>query len=83
MEGCPMNKAAMKHILNACSPPSADRQALFAAWREARDAAERRMLAPPRKITFERRQFQPYLDKLGGEKELERLFLEFLRERVV
>lgn len=82
VEGYPLNKVAAKHIINTCPPPSADRQALFTAWREARDTAEQRMMAPPKKISFERKQFQPYLDKLGSEKELERLFLEFLKERV-
>ncbi len=83
IEGYAVNKATMNHILHACPPPSADRQAVFAAWREARAKAEQRMIAKPKKISFERKQFQPYLDKLGSDKELERLFLEFLRERVV
>lgn len=83
IEGYAVNKATMNHIIRACPPPSADRQAVFAAFREARAKAEQRMMAPPKKISFERRQFQPYLDKLGSDKELERLFLEFLRERVV
>lgn len=82
IEGYAVNKATMNHIIHACPPPSADRQAVFAAWREARAKAEQRMVAPPKKISFERKQFQPYLDKLGSDKELERLFLEFLRERV-
>ncbi len=83
IEGYAVNKATMNHIIHACPPPSADRQAVFAAWREARAKAEQRMMAPPKKISFERKLFQPYLDKLGSDKELERLFLEFLRERVV
>ena len=82
IEGYAVNKATMNHIIHVCPPPSADRQAVFAAWREARAKAEQRMMAPPKKISFERKQFQPYLDKLGSDKELERLFLEFLRERV-
>jgi len=72
----------MNHIIHVCPPPSADRQALFFAWREARVKAEQRMMAPPKEISFERKQFRPYLDKLGSDKELGRLFLEFLRERV-
>lgn len=79
--GCPLNKAAMQHIVRKCPPPTADRQAVFAAWREARDAAEKRMMAPPKKITFNRKVFAPYLDDLGGDKEIEALFLEFLQER--
>ena len=39
------------------------------------------MTAPPKKITFNRKNFAPYLDDLGSDKELEALFLEFLQER--
>lgn len=83
IEGYQLNKSTMKYIKNQCPPPMAEKHLVFAAWREARAAAEKRMAAPPKKITFERKRFQPYLEKLGGEKELERLFLEFLREKVV
>ena len=83
IEGYQLNKSTMKYIRNQCPPPSAEKHLVFAAWREARAAAEKRMAAPPKKITFERKRFQPYLEKLGSEKELERLFLEFLREKVV
>ena len=79
--GYQINKAAMQHITRKCPPPTADRQAIFAAWREARDAAEKRLMAPPRKISFDRKQFAPYLDKFGSDQEIEKLFLEFLRER--
>ena len=79
--GYQINKAAMQHITRKCPPPTADRQAIFAAWREARDAAEKRLMAPPRKISFDRKQFTPYLDKFGSDQEIEKLFLEFLRER--
>ena len=79
--GYQINKAAMQHITRKCPPPAADRQAIFAAWREARDAAEKRLMAPPRKISFDRKQFAPYLNKFGSDREIEKLFLEFLRER--
>lgn len=79
--GYQINKAAMQHITRKCPPPTAGRQAIFAAWREARDAAEKRLMAPPRKISFDRKQFAPYLDKFGSDQEIEKLFLEFLRER--
>lgn len=79
--GYPINKAAMQHITRKCPPSTADRQAIFAAWREARDAAEKRLMAPLRKISFDRKQFAPYLDKFGSDQEIEKLFLEFLRER--
>ena len=81
IEGYQINKAAMQHIVHKCPPPAADRQAVFTAWREARDAAEKRLTAPPRKISFDRKQFAPYLDKFSSDREIEKLFLEFLRER--
>ena len=82
IEGYQLNKATVQYIIRKCPPPTADRQNIFAAWREARAEAERRLVAAPKKITFDRKRFAPYLDKLGGEKELESLFLEFLRERL-
>ena len=81
IEGYQLNKAAMQHITRKCPPPTADRQAVFAAWREARDAAEKRLAAPPRKISFDRKQFAPYLDQFSNDREIEKLFLEFLQER--
>lgn len=41
-----------------------------------------RRAALPKKISFDRRKFAPYLEKLGSDKEIEELFLEFLRQRV-
>lgn len=76
-----MNKATVQHIVRQCPPPTAERQALFAAWREFRAAAEKRLREPLRKITFDRKKFAPYLDGIGNDKELETLFLEFLRQR--
>ena len=81
IEGYQVNKATIKHISSKCPPPTADRQAVFAAWHEARNAAEKRMMAPPRKISFDRKQFAPYLEKFSSDREIEKLFLEFLRER--
>jgi len=82
VEGCQINKAAMRHIIEKCPPPSADKQLIFAAWRETRAAAEKRMALPPKKITFDRKKFAPYLDRLGSDKEIEALFLEFLRSKI-
>lgn len=80
--GAPVNKATIQHIVRRCPPPTAEKQAIFEAWREARRSAEKHLAAIPRKISFDRRKFAPYLDKLGSDQELESLFLEFLRERV-
>lgn len=82
IEGYQLNKSTMQHIVRVCPPPSAHRQAVFAAWREARAKAEQKQMLPPKKITFDRRKFAPYLDKLGSDLEIEELFLQFLRERV-
>jgi len=81
IEGYQINKATVQHIIRRCPPPTAERQALYAVWREARDAALKRLTAPPKNISFKRKLFEPYLDKLGNDRELEKLFLEFLRER--
>ena len=80
-ESYQLNKATVKHITAQCPPPLADRQAMFAAWREARAATEMRMREPPKKIVFDRKRFTPYLTKMDSDKELEELFLEFLQNR--
>lgn len=82
IEGYQINKVTVLHIVRKCPPPIARKQDIFAAWREARAAAEARLAAPSKKISFDRKRFAPYLDKLSSERELENLFLEFLRERM-
>ena len=82
IEGYQINKATVQHIIRRCPPPTAQRQDVFEAWREAREADYKRLATPPKKISFNRKKFAPYLDKLGSDKELEKLFLEFLQERV-
>ena len=82
IEGYQINKAAVRHIVNKCPPPTASKQAIYHAWHEARAAADSRIAAPPKKISFDRKRFAPYLEKLGSDQELEELFLEFLRGRV-
>ena len=82
IEGYTLNKAAMQKIVHICPPPSAECQALYEAWRQARADEEMRRAAPPKRIAFDRRKFAPYLDKLNGDEDLEELFLEFLRQRI-
>ena len=79
---CQFNKAGMQYIVSKCPPPTAEKHAVFAAWREVRAAVEKKKQAPPKKITFTRKHFEPYLSKFKDDAELERLFLEFLRQRV-
>ena len=77
-----LNKAAMQSIVHTCPPPSANHQDIFAAWRQARARETQSRAAQPKKISFDRRKFAPYLERLGSDKEIEELFLEFLRQRV-
>ena len=81
MEGYQLNKSTVQHIRSECPPPSAPRHLIFAAWRAARAKAERRLREPPKKITFERKQFAPYLDQFQSDQEIAALFLEFLKQR--
>lgn len=80
IEGYRLNKATLNHITQKCPPPAADKQAIYAAWREARAAADKKRSIPSKKITFDRRKFAPYLEQIGSEAELEEMFLEFLKE---
>lgn len=82
IEGYRLNKATLNHITQKCPPPTADKQAIYAAWRKARAAADKKHSATPKKITFDRRKFAPYLEQIGSEAELEEMFLEFLRIHV-
>lgn len=82
IEGYQINKATVRHIVSKCPPPAAPKQAMFHAWHEAQATADARKAGGPKKISFERKRFAPYLEKLGSDKKLEELFLEFLRERV-
>ena len=79
IEGYRLNKATLNHITQKCPPPTADKQAIYTAWREARAAADKKRSAPSKKITFDRRKFAPYLEQIGSEAELEEMFLEFLK----
>ena len=80
IEGYRLNKVTLNHIIQKCPPPTADKQAIYAAWREARAAADKKHSAPSKNITFDRRKFAPYLEQIGSEAELEEMFLEFLKE---
>lgn len=82
IEGYQLNIATVNYIVQKCPPPCADRQAVNAAWREAQANEDRRRMAPPKEIKFNRKRFAPYLEKLGSDAELEELFLEFLQNRI-
>ena len=82
IEGYTLNKATVQKIVHACPPLSAEKQKIYAVWRKARAEETQRRAAPPKKISFDRRKFALYLEKLGSDKELEEMFLAFLRQQV-
>lgn len=82
IEGYTLNKATVQKITRTCPPPSVEKQEIYAVWRQARAEEAQRRTAPPKKISFDRRKFAPYLEKLGSDKKLEELFLAFLRQQV-
>ena len=81
IEDYALNKQTMAFIQAQCPPPTAKTQAIYAAWREARAKEAQRAAAPPKKLSFERKRFAPYLSNFKSDKEIEDLFLEFLRQR--
>ena len=81
IEGYALNRQTMVSIQAQCPPPAADQQAIYVAWRKAREKATSRAAAPPKKLSFDRKRFAPYLSKFKSDKEIEDLFLEFLRQR--
>ena len=81
INGYALNKQTMTFIQAQCPPPSADQQTIYAAWRQARAKATQRAAASPKKLSFDRKRFAPYLSKFKSDKEIENLFLEFLRQR--
>ena len=80
IEGYALNRQTMVSIQAQCPPPSADQQAIYAAWREARAKAAQRAAAPPKKLSFDRKRFAPYLSKFKSDKEIEELFILFLKQ---
>ena len=80
IEGYALNKQTMAFIQAQCPPPSADQQAIYVAWREAREKATSRAAAPPKKLSFDRKRFAPYLSKFKSDKEIEELFILFLKQ---
>ena len=80
IEGYALNKQTMAFIQAQCPPPSADQQAIYVTWREAREKATSRAAAPPKKLSFDRKRFAPYLSKFKSDKEIEELFILFLKQ---
>lgn len=80
IEGYALNRQTMVSIQAQCPPPSVDQQAIYAAWREARAKAVQRAAAPLKKLSFDRKRFAPYLSKFKSDKEIEELFILFLKQ---
>lgn len=68
------------YIKEHCPPPVATAAQISSAW-DAAEEAWRQAKWAKSKISFDRKPFEPYLQKLGGEEKVEQLFLEFLKER--
>lgn len=77
-----IKKATMQYIAERWPPPGADRARIITAFEDFREAEFKRSVTAPKKISFDRKKFAPYLDGIGSDAELEALFLEFLRQRV-
>ena len=71
---------AVMTIKDKCPTPTIDTTTLNKAYQKAMEQLADK--AKGRTITFRRKPFESYLTKLGGEKQLEDLFLQFLKERV-
>ena len=82
IEGYRLNKATMQYIIKQCPPPSAEKQDIYTAWREDRSATEKQTSSPSTKISFDRKKFAPFLESIGTDADLEKLFLDFLQERM-
>ena len=80
IEGYALNRQTMVSIQAQCPPPAADQQAIYVAWRKAREKATSRAAAPPKKLSFDRKRFAPYLSKFKSDKEIEELFILFLKQ---
>ena len=80
-KGQKVTPGIVKHIKKCCPVPTFTPDELKGAWQEAEALNQ----APQRKtmtFSFEPAQIEPILAKLGGEQELQALFLEFLKDRV-
>ena len=82
IDGYQLNKATVSSIISQCPPPTANRQALYAAWRTFRASEEKKRIQLPKTISFNRKRFEPFLSHFSSDKEIEELFLEFLKQRV-
>lgn len=71
--------ATMQRIKKACPPSHVVASELGKAWNLI--DAERLQNSKPKTISFDRKKFAPYLNKVSSDQELEALFLEFLKTK--
>ena len=80
-KGQKIAQSGVKEIKQRCPTPSFSADALAAVWTDAEadaKAAQKKSIS----FSFEPEQIEPLIKKLGGEQQLQALFLEFLKERV-
>lgn len=78
IEGYQLIIATVNYIVQRC-PRRADRQLIYGGMAGGQSGPRNGESAmPPKKLSFERKKFAPYIEKVGGEDALEKLFLEFL-----
>lgn len=73
--------ATMQRIKKTCPPPRIAVSVLEKVWNAS--VAHAIQKKPGKTISFERKKFSPYLDKLSSDQELETLFLEFLKQKFI
>ena len=71
--------ATMQRIKKTCSPPHIAVSTLEKVWDAS--VAHAMHKKPGKTISFERKKFAPYLDRLSSDQELETLFLKFLKQK--
>ncbi len=76
-----LSGSVMTYIKRKCPPDTATPEDVLSAWDEA-EAAVLEKTANSAKISFNRRRFAPYLDKLGSEEKLEDEFMAFLKAKL-
>ena len=74
IKGYQLNKATVQYIARKCPPPAADKQLIFAAWREARAEADKRRSAPQGRSPLIARNLPPIWTRLAATRRLRSCF---------
>ena len=81
IEGYALNKQTMTFYSDAMPTAISGPTGNLRRMAGGTDKEAQRAAAPPKKLSFDRKRFAPYLSKFKSDKEIEELFLEFLRQR--